>query len=367
MFRSFEDFQLRRPLISDFLIGFRPLNGEYKVYFGDVLDLATSNFIDTVTLSAQSIARSITGTQFFQTQSTYTTVNTNSGRWYNTFLPLSGGILTGDLLVQGSLSALGEISYIDTKVIVMSALTITNPGTGPAIVINQIGAQPIAEFQDDGTPVVYIVDGGNVGIRTTNPSTDLHVIGNVTVSNGLTALSLSASQLTVSPGTSAVPAISPTDDTNTGLFFPAADTIAFTEGGTEIMRIDSSGRVGIKTTLPLTDLHVIGDVTVSNGLTAFSLSATSINNLDVTITDSLLVQQGVRRERIFNSSTVINNPFVPFGPFSQLLDLSATNAGMRGYNGGFTDGRYGYFVPFLDGVNYHGRVARVQLFNGGGF
>jgi hypothetical protein len=34
-------------------------------------------------------------------------------------------------------------------------------------------------------------------------------------------------------------------DANTGMFFPAADTIAFAEGGTEVMRIDSSGNVGV--------------------------------------------------------------------------------------------------------------------------
>jgi len=49
-------------------------------------------------------------------------------------------------------------------------------------------------------------------------------------------------------GTAALPAITTTGDTNTGIFFPAADTIAFSEGGAEAMRIDSSGKVLIKTT-----------------------------------------------------------------------------------------------------------------------
>jgi hypothetical protein len=44
-------------------------------------------------------------------------------------------------------------------------------------------------------------------------------------------------------GTVSAPAIAPTGDSNTGIFFPAADTIAFAEGGVESMRIDSSGNV----------------------------------------------------------------------------------------------------------------------------
>ena len=39
-------------------------------------------------------------------------------------------------------------------------------------------------------------------------------------------------------GSASTPAIRGTD-TNTGIFFPAADTIAFAEGGTESMIIDS--------------------------------------------------------------------------------------------------------------------------------
>jgi len=49
-------------------------------------------------------------------------------------------------------------------------------------------------------------------------------------------------------GTAASPVITRSDDLNTGIFFPAADTIAFTEGGAEAMRIDSAGNVGIGVT-----------------------------------------------------------------------------------------------------------------------
>ena len=56
-------------------------------------------------------------------------------------------------------------------------------------------------------------------------------------------------------GSAATPAIRGTD-ANTGIFFPAADTIAFAEGGAEVMRIDSSGRVGIGTSSPAFTLDV---------------------------------------------------------------------------------------------------------------
>jgi hypothetical protein len=63
-------------------------------------------------------------------------------------------------------------------------------------------------------------------------------------------------------GSAATPAIRGTD-ANTGIFFPAADTIAFAEGGAEVARFDSSGRLGLANTNP-SKLLTIGTSTTAN-------------------------------------------------------------------------------------------------------
>ena len=68
-----------------------------------------------------------------------------------------------------------------------------------------------------------------------------------------------ANPTTFPAGTVSLPSITATGDTNTGLYFPAADTIAFTEGGTEVMRINSSGNIGIGTASPAGKLHIAGN------------------------------------------------------------------------------------------------------------
>lgn len=56
-------------------------------------------------------------------------------------------------------------------------------------------------------------------------------------------------------GSATTPAVQGTD-TNTGIFFPAADTVSVSTGGSERMRIDSSGNVGIGTSSPQRKLDI---------------------------------------------------------------------------------------------------------------
>jgi hypothetical protein len=57
-------------------------------------------------------------------------------------------------------------------------------------------------------------------------------------------------------GSASTPAVQG-EDTNTGMFFPAADAVAVATGGSERMRVDSSGSVGIGTSSPSAKIEAV--------------------------------------------------------------------------------------------------------------
>jgi hypothetical protein len=108
------------------------------------------------------------------------------------------------------------------------------------------------------TMTAPIITGGTITGSTINNS----AIGGTTAAAGKFTTLEATGVTTVQAGSVSAPAITTTGDTNTGMYFPAADTIAFTEGGVESMRIDSSGNMGLGTTSPASRLDVSGVISL---------------------------------------------------------------------------------------------------------
>jgi hypothetical protein len=81
--------------------------------------------------------------------------------------------------------------------------------------------------------------GTSVGLNVGSGKT-LAVAGTLTVTGSAT--------VEFADGSASTPSITNDGDTNTGIFFPAADTIAFATAGTEDARFDSAGNMGLGVT-----------------------------------------------------------------------------------------------------------------------
>lgn len=162
-------------------------------------------------------------------------VNTASG------LVTQSGTLTNSSLLIGNGSSAG-ISSTTTGTGVVTALGV-NTGSSGAFVVNG-GAL--------GTP-----SSGTVTNLTGTASININgTVGATTPSTGAFTTLSASGVATFSAGSAAAPAITTSGDTNNGIFFPAADVTAITTAGSERLRIDSSGNVGIGTTSPSSKLEV---------------------------------------------------------------------------------------------------------------
>lgn len=129
----------------------------------------------------------------------------------------------------------------NTAASVPLAAQLTNSSGGAELAVNTADKRL---FTKDGS--------GNVVELGTAPSS-LAVTNSVTVGGSLVA----------SAGAAGTPSITASGDTNTGLFFPAADTVAVATGGTERVRVTSAGDVGVGTSTPANKLNVFGsDATI---------------------------------------------------------------------------------------------------------
>lgn len=241
-------------------------------------------------------------------------VNTASG------LVTQSGTLTNSSLLIGNGSSAG-ISSTTTGTGVVTALGV-NTGSSGAFVVNG-GAL--------GTP-----SSGTVTNLTGTASININgTVGATTPSTGAFTTLSASGVATFSAGSAAAPAITTSGDTNNGIFFPAADVTAITTAGSERLRIDSSGNVGIGTSSPSVKLEInrgsAGSIaTFTDGVSTnfnFSTSGTvGTFGTDAGSTSLALKTTGTERLRIDSSGNV---GIGTSSPSSKLEVYDATSAVAR--------------------------------------
>ena len=141
--------------------------------------------------------------------------------------------IAGNVSANGATISPTELSYLDG---VTSAIQTQLNAKEPTIT-----TLPVAK--------------GGTGV-TTSTGTGAVVLSNSPTLVTPTIGAASATSITNALGAVGTPSYTFTGDTNTGIYSPAADTIAFVEGGVEAMRITSAANVGIGTTAPAGKLEV---------------------------------------------------------------------------------------------------------------
>ncbi len=155
------------------------------------------------------------------------------------------GSATNDTRIQGNLDVTGSINSLNQTSlnIVDGQITMNHGYTGTAPlnldIISERGSYTNAMLQWNDSNHKWLLFSPSA--TTTSSVTPSAILTPANISDEITQLALDS-------GSATAPAYTFDGDTNTGMYSPAADTLAFSEGGAERMRINSAGKVLIGTT-----------------------------------------------------------------------------------------------------------------------
>ena len=199
---------------------------------------------------------------------------------------VNGITLTGTVTSSGSLTLGGTLSGVDLATQTTGTLSVSRGGTGATTLTGVVKGNGTSAFTAGTVSLTSEVSGtlpvanGGTGVTTSTGT------GSVVLSNSPTFVTptlgaASATSIATDLGAGGTPAYTFTGDTNTGMWSPAADTLAFSEGGVEAMRITDAGNVGIGTSAPISSigrsLHLYNSANTGNVASNTILVVESVN------------------------------------------------------------------------------------------
>jgi hypothetical protein len=223
----------------------------------------------------------------------------------NTSNPSQAVHVVGNMRLEGNLDVNGIFNTINTDVQLTDQFTVSNNGTGPALKVHQMGAQPVADFFDDSNLAMRIADGGNVGIGTSAPAFKFDVQGLARIGSNV-GQGAGSPLLQLQNGTSNLAFFANLAQGNyngcvaTGDYAILAGVNSVNTGGLVIgnwgdsnagIKIDKTGNVGVGTNSPLFKLDVNGDVHVPNNSALISGSTTGYLRL-LSVSGACYIQSG---------------------------------------------------------------------------
>lgn len=130
-----------------------------------------------------------------------------------------------------------------------------------------IAARAEADYSSTSLPTYFVFETAPVGSTTRVERVRIASDGKVGINTAAADAFLSVNgAASFGAGAVGAPSVTGFGDLDTGMWFPAANTLAWSTGGSERMRIDSTGLVGINITSPAVKLHlsVDGSIPVSS-------------------------------------------------------------------------------------------------------
>ncbi len=133
---------------------------------------------------------------------------------------------------------------------------LTNISSSQVAAVNGSVSNPGMSFSGDSDTGFFQTSSGSNSIEI--------AVGGVNTftysSSGMSSLATGGAQVSYLNGTASSPTFSFSGDSDTGWFRPAADTLAASTNGSEVIRMDSTGNIGIGTQSPNEKLEVNGTV-----------------------------------------------------------------------------------------------------------